>query len=117
MPKLSDLFAEKAKAEIEIGGSKLKIEFYVLWRERFSPDEWTALIAVNGLEHLKILLPKAVISWDMVDDDGHAIPVTAEAIAQHNMPVDLLNPIAERVVNSDLSGKVPLRTSNSSLGS
>lgn len=110
MPKLSDLIAEKAKAEIQVGGSTFAITFYVLWRQRFSTDEWTALMALTGREHLKLLLPKVLLSWDFVDDDGHAVPVTAEAIEQHNIPVDLLNPIAQRVVNSDLSGKAP--TSN-----
>ncbi len=113
MPKLSDLIAEKAKAEIQVGGSSFAIVFYVLWRSRFTPDEWTELMALTGRDHLKMLLPKVVISWDLVDADGHAVPVTAEAIDQHDIPVELLNPIAQRVVNSDLSGKV---TSSNSPG-
>src|SRR5450631_4089980 len=75
LPKLSDLMAEKAKADIPVGGSVVKIEFFVLWRERFSEDEWTAAMAVVGLDHLKLLLPKILLSWDMVDDDGRPIPV------------------------------------------
>lgn len=106
MPKLSGVLVEKAKATVQIGGSSVSIMFYVLWRDRFSPDEWAALMALSGIEHLKMLLPRVLVSWDFVDDDEHAIPVTAEAIDQHKMPFDLLNPIAARVVNSDLSGKV-----------
>lgn len=115
MAKLSALIAEKGKADIQIGGSSFGIVFYVLWRSRFEPEkEWPELMALGGREHLKMLLPKILLSWDLVDDDGHAIPVTAEAMEQHEIPDALLNACAQRIVNSDLSGKVP--TSSNSPG-
>lgn len=110
MPKLSDLLAEKAKAEMEIGGSKLQFTFFVMVRERFTEEEWTALLAATGRDYLKMLLPRVVVSWDLVDDDGHAVPVTAEAIDQHGIPDRLLFGIEQRVFGSDLSGKAISRT-------
>lgn len=118
MPRLSDLLAERANASIDIGGSKLAFVFYVMLRERFSDDEWTALVASTGREYLKTLLPRALLSWDLVDDDGHAVPVTADAIEQHGVPDALLFAIERRIFASDLSGKVPPpRISNNSPGS
>lgn len=106
MPKLSDLLAEKAKGDIQIGGSTLAFQFYVMLRERFTEEEWTELLALNGRDYLKVLLPRVLISWDLVDVDGHAIPVTTEAIDQHEIPDALLFAIERRVFGSDLSGKV-----------
>lgn len=106
MPRLSALLAEKAKADIEVGGSSLGIVFYVLWRERFSDEEWTQLVGLTGRDYLKTVLPRVLASWDLVDDDGHAVPVTADAIEQHNIPNTLLFAVERRALNSDLSGKV-----------
>jgi hypothetical protein len=106
MPKLSDLLAEKAKVDIQVGGASVNVVFFVLWRERFTDEEWTQLLAATGREYLKMLLPRVVVSWDIVDDDGHSIPVTVEAIDQHHIPDVLLFNIERRVLNSDLSGKV-----------
>jgi hypothetical protein len=106
MPKLSELLAEKAKAELTVGGSTLHVTFYVLWRERFSDEEWTDLLALKGRDYLRAILPKIVLDWDVVDDDDHAIPVTAEAFDQHDIPDALLIAIERRTTGSDLSGKV-----------
>jgi hypothetical protein len=105
MPKLSDLLAEKAKGDVQVGGATVEFDFYVMWRERFTDDEWTKLLATPGRGHLKTLLPRVLVSWDIVDDDGHAIPVTADAIDQHNVPTVLMQAIAKRAVDSELSGK------------
>jgi hypothetical protein len=105
MPKLSDLLAEKTKADIQVGDTSFTIVFYVIWRERFTADEWTALLKLRGREYLKVLLPRVMVSWDLVDDDGHAVPVTADAIEQHEIPDTLLFACERRALNSDLSGK------------
>lgn len=107
MPKLSNLLSEKAKGDVQIGGSTLAITFHVMRRERFTDEEWTALLASTGRDYLKALLPKVLVSWDLVDDGGTAIEVSAEAIDQHNIPDALLFAIERRVFGSDLSGKVP----------
>lgn len=107
MPKLSELLAERAKAELTVGGSTLHVTFYVLWRDRFSEGEWADLLTLKGREHIKQLLPRIALSWDIEDDDGHAVPITAEAFDQHNLPTDLLMAIATRLTGSDLAGKVP----------
>lgn len=103
---MSYLLAEKGKGEIQVGSSTLTIVFYVMWRERFSDDEWTELLALTGRDHFKMLLPRVLVSWDLVDDEGHAVPVAADAIDAHNIPTALLRACADRAVQSDLSGKV-----------
>lgn len=113
MPKLSDLLAEKAKAEIQVGGATVAIVFYVMWRERFSEEEMTELLAMTGHEYLKVLLPRVLVSWDIVDDDQHAIPVTADALDQHHIPDTLLFAIERRALGSDLSGKATSSSSSS----
>lgn len=115
MPKLSDLVAEKAKADIQVGGATINVTFYVLWRERFSDEEWTALIGSSGRDHLKQLLPRIALSWDVTDDEGHDVPITAEAFDQYDIPTDLLSGIAVRLTGSDLAGKA--LNSNNSRGS
>lgn len=105
MPKLSELLAQKAKAEIQIGDATVTVTFFVLWRDRFTPEEWSDLLGTPGRDHVKKLLPRIAISWDIVDDEGHAVPVTAEAFDRHEIPTDLLMGIANRLTGSDLSGK------------
>lgn len=106
MPKLSGLLAEKAKADIQVGGSTLAIVFYVMWRERFNEEEWAQLLALNGRDYLKTVLPRVLASWDLTDNDGHAVPITAEAMDQHEIPDSLLFAIERRALRSDLAGKV-----------
>jgi hypothetical protein len=106
MPKLSELLAEKAKVELTVGGATIHVTFYVLWRDRFSDEEWADLLALKGRDYLGAILPKIVLEWDIVDDDGHAIPVTAEAFDQYDIPDALLAAVERRTTGSDLSGKV-----------
>lgn len=110
MPKLSDLLAEKAKADIQIGGSTVSITFYAIWRERFTDDDWSALLALKGRPYLKSILPRIVLSWDVLNDSGEHIPITADAFDQYEIPDELLLAIEERATGSDLAGKA--RTSN-----
>lgn len=114
MPKLIDLVSETAKGNVQIGGSTVEFTFYVMPRERFSQDEWDALLAMKGREYLRVLLPKVLISWDITDADGTMISPSAEAFDQHKIPDVLLFAIERRLFQSDLSGKV---TSSSSPGS
>ncbi|GAC1329867.1 MAG: hypothetical protein NVSMB2_28730 [Chloroflexota bacterium] len=103
--KLSSLLVEKAKADIQVGGASFGIVFYVMWRDRFTPEEFADLVRLTGREYLKVVLPRVLVSWDFVDDDGHAVPVTAEAIEEHAIPDTLLFACERRALNSDLSGK------------
>lgn len=105
MPKLSDLLAEKAKGEVVVGGATVTFTFWALWRQRFSDEENEAHVGMEFRKYIGIWLPRVVISWDIVDDDGHAVPVTAEAIEQHEIPDSLLLAFHTRILNSDLSGK------------
>ena len=111
MPKLSDLLVEKTSASVDIGGSKLAFQFYVMWRERFSDEELQAHVGAPFRDYIKVWLPRVLLSWDLVDDDAHAVPVTAEAIDRHEIPDSLLLEIHNRVTGSDLSGKVRPTTS------
>lgn len=106
MPKLSDLLAEKAKGDIQVGGAKITFVYYAMWQERFSEQERESFVGMPFREYIAIWLPRAVISWDLVDGDGHAVPVTAEALDLHEIPDVLLLAFHSRIVNSDLSGKV-----------
>jgi hypothetical protein len=107
MPKLSDLLAEKAKADIQVGGATINFTYFAMWRERFSEEERQTHVGMPFRDYIKAWLPRVVISWDIIDDDGHAVPVTADAIEQHSIPDSLLLAFHARIVNSDLSGKVP----------
>lgn len=106
MPKLSNLLAEKSKGEIQVGGTACTFTYWSMWRQRFSEDEWAALLAVNGREHYKILLPRVMITWDLEGADGQPIPITAEAFEANEIPDDLLFEYGRRIAAGDLSGKV-----------
>jgi hypothetical protein len=110
MPKFSNLLAEKAKGEFQVGGSTVTFVYYPVVRQRFNEDEWNALLGVKGRDYLKMLLPRVVESWDITDDDEHAIPVTAEAFDQYGIPDVMLIAIERRIWAGDLSGKVPTPT-------
>jgi len=116
--KLSTLLSEKSKGEIQVGGTAIPFTFHTFWRERFSEDENNSFVErqttgeLSTREYLKIWLPRVLVTWDLSDDDGHAVPVTAEAIDQHALPDALLLSFHAHVIQSDLSGKV--RTSNNS---
>lgn len=106
MPKkVSDLLAEKANADIQVGGSSLGFVFWAMWRERFTDEERQSHVGLQNREYLKVFLPRILVSWELVDDEGHAVPVTAEAIEQHEIPDSLLLAFHARVLKSDLSGK------------
>lgn len=113
MPKLSELLAEKAKGDVQVGGAAVSFTFYVMVRERFSDEEWAKLIAVHGRKDSAVALVKSLIDWDLVDDSGTMIPITAEAFDQYNVPDALLFAIERRIFLSDLSGKVPSTISSS----
>lgn len=112
--KLSEVVAEKAKAEIQVGGGTISFTFYPLYRKRFSEDEWNDILASRGIDEIRKFLPRVLLSWDLTDDEGHAIPITSEAFDQFEIPEELLREIERRVLGSDLAGKA--RTSNNSLG-
>jgi hypothetical protein len=111
--KLSDLLAEKTKGEIQVGGSIVGFVFHTFWRDRFNDEERASHLTMPFREYAKMWLPRVLISWDLQDGDGHGVPVTAEAIDQHNLPDPLLLAFHSYVINSDLSGKV---TSSNSPG-
>jgi hypothetical protein len=115
MPKLSALLAEKAKVDVQVGGSTVEFTFYVMFRERFSDEEWTQLAAVHGRPETMMALARVIESWDIVDDSGTGIPISVEAFDQYHLPDALLFALERRIFMSDLAGKV-LRNSNSSSG-
>jgi hypothetical protein len=110
--KLHELLAERAKADIQVGGASVQFEYWVLWRERFSDEEWEHLLSLRGRDYLKAMLPKVLLSWDIVDDSGAPIPITAEAFDQFHIPDRLLASFDQRVFNSDLAGKALAPTSS-----
>lgn len=112
MPKLTDLLAERAKADVQVGGTTIGFSYYSLWRERFTDEEWQALLSLRGRDYLKSYLPKVLISWEIVADDGAPIPITGEAFDEHHIPDAILAAFDRRIFGSDLAGKV-LTTSSS----
>lgn len=109
--ELHNLVAEKAKAEIQIGGSTVPFVYYVVVRERFTDEEWEQLLGLRGRDYLKMLLPKVIVSWDIVED-GQPIPITAEAFDQFHIPDVILTAFERRVFAGDLAGKVPNSTNS-----
>lgn len=97
MPKLSDILSETQSADVEIGGSKVKIVYHVFWESRFTDDDWKHLKTVTGREYFMEVLPRMLTEWDLTDDDNHSVPVTREAIEQHDVPLRFLSE-CERVV-------------------
>jgi hypothetical protein len=115
MAKLSELFEEKAKATLQIGGTNVEVRWYGLWRRRFSDDEWKEqVLTLSGRDYLRFFLPRVLVSWDVTDDNGLAIPTTAEAFDQYDIPDQMLYAIERRVITSDSSGKALPVTSNNS---
>lgn len=114
MPKFSDLLAEKARGDFQVGSTTVTFVYFPLVRQRFSDEEWNALMDLRGREYFKTMLPRVVESWDITDDDGHAIPVTAEAFDQYGIPDIILAAVDRRIWAGDLSGKVLTASTNSS---
>lgn len=117
--KFSALLSEKSNAAIQVGGSTIKFTFHTFWRESFTEEENASFVdqqtsgELTTREYLKIWLPRVLVTWDLSDDESHVIPVTADAIEQHGLPDALLLAFHAHVIQSDLSGKVPARTSSS----
>lgn len=95
--KVSDLLEESAQTSVQIGGQSVGLVYRVLWEEQFSEDAWEAIKALAGREYLVAIMPKLLRSWELTDDGGAEIPVTAEAIAQHQVPTRFLR-LAEKAV-------------------
>ena len=68
MPKLSNLLAERAKAEIQVGGTTINFIYWAMWRERFSEEEHQSYVGMPFRQYIMIWLPRVIISWELVDD-------------------------------------------------
>jgi hypothetical protein len=42
-------------------------------------------------------MEKLVVSWDLQDDNDKIIPITQKALAEHEVPIYLLNTIIEAI--------------------
>lgn len=55
-----------------------------------------------GVDRVVYQIEKIVASWDLTDDNDRVIPLTAEAIKKHGVPVYLLSSIIEAVAQDRL---------------
>ena len=101
--KVSDLLEESARASVLVAGHQVDVEYFVLWEERFSSEDWERIQELSGREYLLEVLPRLLKSWDLTDGKGKPIPVTAEAIAEHSVPTRFLR-LTERAVLEDPKG-------------
>lgn len=105
MPKLSDLLAETATTELDVGGLKVHLTYYVLWDARISEEDWARFKPMPVREYWAEMLGRILKEWDLVDDDGQPVPITLEAFDKHEVPNRLLAAISDAVQGSVLAGK------------
>jgi len=82
--KLSEIRKTK---EIEVEGVKVKIQD-LSW-----PDFMSSLEIDDLMERGAFRLVKAIVSWDLQDDDGKELPVNEENIKQ--LPAKIIMPLVE----------------------
>lgn len=118
--KLSDLLDETGSTEVHIGGASISITYVVIWEARFTEDEWAEIRrtrtegegdaarevpVLEPREYFGRVLPRLLKSWDLVDDDGQPIPITAGAFEQYHIPTRLLRMCETAVLESMTAGK------------
>jgi len=82
--KLSEIRKTK---EIEVEGVKVKIQD-LSW-----PDFMSSLEIDDLMERGAFRLVKAIIEWDLQDDDGKPLPVSEENIKK--LPAKIIMPLVE----------------------
>jgi hypothetical protein len=82
--KLSEIRKTK---EVEVGGIKVKLQD-LSW-----PDFMSSMEIEDLLERGAFRLVKAIVSWDLQDDDGKELPVNEENIKQ--LPAKIIMPLID----------------------
>jgi hypothetical protein len=102
---LDSLLEETGAAEIKTSGGAFNVVYRAWWETQFTDEEWDSFRGMNGRDYLLRVLPKWLVSWDLVEVDGTAVPITAEAMDKHKVPTRLLKLIETAVVDSAAAGK------------
>lgn len=97
--RLSQLLNRRVELSVEVEGGEIKFThnpaaYTLAFQEELramkgADDEETAL------RFYSTALPKLVTEWDLVDDKGKTVPVTADTIRQ--IPLDVLNAMMEAI--------------------
>lgn len=99
--RVQDLLEESAETQVQVGSDKaVGLVYRLFWDELFAEDDWDSIKQLRGREYMAALLPKLLVSWDIQDADGAAIPVTAEAITAHKVPMRFLRMVEKAVLEA-----------------
>lgn len=102
---IDSLLEETGSAEIKTGGASFTVQYHAWWETQFTDEEWDEFKKLASRPYLLRVLPKLLTQWDLVEADGSAVPITAEAMERHKMPTRLLRMIETAVVDSAAAGK------------
>ncbi len=90
--RLSDLGRE-ARTTIDYDGAAIE----VVYRPAAINSDWLQRMAASsGLDSYLPLLAEALVSWNIVDDDGQELKPTAEIM--RFVPLDFLNAVARAIL-------------------
>jgi len=103
--KVSDLLEESGSATIETAGGSFGIRYHAWWESRFTDEDWDRFKEMNRRQYLLEALPRLLVSWELVDNDDQPVPITAEAMEQHQIPTRLLGMIESAIVETAAAGK------------
>ena len=96
--KLRDLTKETKKLEFTYKTSSGDFVINLEYRPQAVTvaflDEINDLLPIDRLTYQ---MEKLVVSWDLQDDNDKIIPITQKALAEHEVPIYLLNTIIEAI--------------------
>jgi hypothetical protein len=104
------ILAETGKAVVQTASGSFGIVYRVWWETQFSEEDWARLREISTREYMKEALPRMLQSWELAAQ-GEPIPITPEAIEQHQIPTRLLAMIERAVANATALGKESSGTS------
>lgn len=91
--KITDLLNATKSVKLTIGPTSIDMGFYVLWQSRLDDAAWDEAGALTGRPYFARVLPALLASWDLVDDRGTPVPITAKAISatgRNSIPLQFL---------------------------
>lgn len=94
--RLKDLIQKTRKIVVTISEETAEVEYRL---HAISVSYLEELGRLAGMESVISQVVQIVIRWDVLDENGKEIPVTAEAIRQYEIPVEFLTAVLNGITD------------------
>lgn len=93
--ELSEIAAETRSVAVKLGEHTVNVTYKPAWYTLAVEERLAAL--PPGAQEVASTFCEMVSAWDVTNGSGKPIPVTPEALKQHNIPIKVLRTILRAV--------------------